>query len=49
MAILPLFDRKTSKVEEFVIACKLYLIKGSIVEEQIQWILTYVQGKSADV
>ena len=32
--------------------CKLYLqikIRGYIVQKQIQWILSYVQGKLADI
>jgi len=33
-------------------ACRLYIrikIRRMTVEEQIQWILSYVQGESADV
>ena len=33
-------------------ACRLYIkmkLRGNTVEEQIQWVLTYVQGGSADV
>jgi len=33
-------------------ACKLYIrmkMRGVTVEEQIQWVLLYVQGGSADV
>jgi len=49
---LSLFDEKASKVEGFVMICKLYLrmrIKGTIVKEQVQWMLMYVQGRSANV
>ena len=40
------------KVSEFVTACKLYgkaKIRGVPVEEQIQWVLLYVQGEVADI
>ena len=50
--ILLLVDGKFSKVGDFVIACKLYLIikiRRTIVEEQVQWVLTYVQGFLADI
>jgi len=46
------FDGTPSKVSEFVMACRLYImmkIREMAVEEQIQWILSYVQGGSADV
>jgi len=36
----------------FITACKLYIkmkIRETAVEEQIQWVLLYVQGESADV
>ena len=36
----------------FIIACKLYIhmkMRGVAVEEQIQWVLLYVQGGSADI
>ena len=39
------FDRTSSKVSGFVIACKLYIkmkMREAAVEEQIQWILSYV-------
>jgi len=45
VAKLLVFNRKTKKVESFIIACKLYLrmkMRGILVEEQIQWILSYV-------
>ena len=48
----PVFDGEAVRVEEFITACKLYLrmkMRDTIVEEQIQWILSYVQGGSADV
>ena len=46
------FDRTLSQILDFVIACKLNIrmkIRGAAVEEQIQWILSYVQEESADV
>jgi len=49
---LPLFDGEASKVGGFVIVCKLYLkmrIRESMVEEQMQWVLMYIQEGMADV
>jgi len=46
------FDGTLSKVSGFVRAYKLYIrmrLRESPVEEQIQWILSYVQGRSADI
>ena len=46
------FNRTLSKVSRFVGACKLYIrmrLRKSAVEEQIQWILSYVQGGLADI
>jgi len=46
------FDGTLSKVSGFVGAYKLYIkmrLRKSSVEEQIQWILSYVQGGSADI
>ena len=46
------FDRTPSKVSGFVMACKLYRkakMRKVPVEEQIQWVLSYVQGGLADV
>ena len=39
------FDRTLSKVSGFLLACKLYIkmrLRESSVEEQIQWVLSYV-------
>jgi len=47
-----LFDRMPSRVAEFVIECKLYIrnkLAGATVEAQVQWVLSYVQRRSADV
>jgi len=46
------FDGTLSKVSGFIGACKLYVkmrLREASVEEQIQWILLYVQGGSADI
>jgi len=52
MAKLAIFNGEVGKVEGFVIACRLYLrmkIREATVEEQVQWVLSYVQGWSADI
>ena len=46
------FDGTPSKVSGFVMACKLYgkaKMREVPLQEQIQWILSYVQGETADV
>ena len=46
------FDGTPSKVSRFITACKLYgkaKMRGLPVEEQIQWVLLYVQEGAADV
>ena len=46
------FDGTPSKVSGFITACKLYekaKMRGVPVEEQIQWVLSYVQRGAADV
>jgi len=45
MATMPLFDREISKVEGFVMACKLYVrirMRETTIEDQVQWVLIYV-------
>jgi len=47
-----IFNRETERVGGFITACRLYIkmkLRGNTVEEQIQWVLTYVQGGSVDV
>ena len=46
------FDRIPSKVSGFITACKLYgkvKMRGVSVEEQIQWVLSYIQRGAADI
>jgi len=46
------FNGYPGKITEFVIVCKLYIrvrIREKMVEEQLNWILTYIQEESADV
>ena len=52
MAKLAIFNGEAGKVEGFITACRLFLrmkLRGVTVEEQVQWVLSYVQGGSADV
>jgi len=46
------FDETSEKISRFVTACRLYLrmrMREVAVEEQIQWILLYVQRATADI
>jgi len=41
----PIFNGKVGKVGEFITAYRLYLrmkMRGTIVEEQIKWVLSYM-------
>ena len=52
MAKPQVLDKIPEKVSGFIMAYKLYLrmrIRKVVVEEQIQWILSYMQGVLADV
>jgi len=47
-----IFNRETGKVEGFVTACRLYLrmkMREATVEEQVFWVLSHIQGGSADI
>jgi len=52
MAKPAIFNGEAGRVGGFVIACRLYLrmkMREVTVEEQVQWVLSYVQRGSADV
>jgi len=47
-----IFSGEVGRVGGFITVCRLYIkmkLRGNMVEEQVQWVLTYVQGGSADV
>jgi len=47
-----IFNGEAGKVGGFITACRLFLrmkMRGSMVEEQVQWVSSYVQGGSADI
>ena len=47
-----IFSGETEKVGGFIIVCKLFLrmkMREATVEEQVHWVLSYIQGGSADV
>jgi len=47
-----IFNGEAGKVGGFITACRLYLrikIREATVEEQVFWILSYVQGGSVDI
>ena len=52
VAKLAIFNGEAGKVGGFITVCRLYLkmrLRETTVEELVQWILSYVQGGSADV
>ena len=52
VAKLAIFNGETGKVGGFIMAYRLFLrmkLRGSTAEEQVQWVLSYVQGGLADV
>ena len=47
-----IFDGTSAKVGGFITACRLFLrmkLREAMVEKQVQWVLSYVQGESTDV
>jgi len=47
-----IFDGTPSKVSGFVGTCRIYIktrLREALVEAQINWVLSYVQGGSADI
>ena len=47
-----IFSGEAGRIGGFIMACRLYIkmrLRGNTVEEQVQWVLTYMQGGSADV
>jgi len=47
-----IFNGEAGKVGGFITACRLFLrmkMRRAMVEEQVQWVLSYVQGGLADI
>ena len=52
VAKLAIFNGEAGKVGSFITACRLFVrmkMRGNTVEEQVQWMLSYVQGGLANV
>jgi len=52
VAKLAIFNGEAGRVGGFVSACKIYIrnkLREETVEGQVQWALSYVQGRSADI
>ena len=52
VAKLLVFNGEAGRVGGFVTACRLYLrikMREAMVKKQVQWILSYIQGGSADM
>ena len=47
-----IFNGEAGKIEGFIMVCRLFLrmkLRGTSVEEQVQWVLSYMQGELADM
>jgi len=47
-----IFNGKAEKILDFLTLCRLFIrmkMRNNLVEEQVQWILLYVQGGLADI
>ena len=47
-----IFNGEAGKVGGFITVCRLFLrmkLRGTTVEEQMQWVLSYMQGGSTDI
>ena len=45
VAKLAIFSGEAGRIGGFITACRLYIkirLRGNMVEEQVQWVLTYV-------
>jgi len=52
VAKLAIFNRESGKVGGFITVCRLCLrmkLREATVKEQVQWVLSYIQGESTDV
>jgi len=52
VAKLAIFNGEAGKVGGFIMVCRLFVrmkLRGTTVEEQVNWVLSYVQGGLADV